>query len=129
MAIERDINNNYSIHNDGTIGEVHISDEVVTVIAGLAATEVKGVASLLGDIKNDMVAKQHLRHLTKGCKISVEDGVVNVNLVINVLYGYNIPEVTEAVQERVGSAIETMTGLSVEDVAIRIAGVVVPDEE
>ncbi len=128
MAIEREINNNYSIHNDGTIGDVHISDEVVTVIAGLAATEVKGVASLLGDIKNDAVAKQHLRHLSKGCKITVNEGKVNVSLVINVLYGYNIPEITEAVQERVGSAIETMTGLGVADVTIRIADIVVPDE-
>ncbi len=129
MAIEREVNNNYSIHNDGTIGDVHISDEVVTVIAGLAATEVKGVDSLFGDIKNETVAKQHIRHLAKGCKIAVNDGKVNVNLVINVLYGYNIPELTETVQERVSSAIETMTGLDVEDVTIRIAGVIVPDME
>ena len=61
-------------------------------------------------------------------KIEVSDGKVSVDLAINMEYGYNIPEVTGAVQDRVKNAIETMTGLSVEDVNIRVAGVNLEDE-
>ena len=110
------------------IGEVQIADEVVAIIAGLAATEVKGVASMYGNITNELVAKLGMKNLSKGVKIQVVDGKVSVDLAINMEYGYNIPEVTSAVQERVKSAIETMTALDVEDVNIRIAGVNLEEE-
>lgn len=110
------------------IGEVQIADEVVAIIAGLAATEVKGVASMYGNITNELVAKLGMKNLSKGVKIEVSDGKVSVDLAINMEYGYNIPEVTGAVQDRVKNAIETMTGLSVEDVNIRVAGVNLEDE-
>ena len=123
MAKEHENTKNYSIHDDRMIGEVQIADEVVAIIAGLAATEVKGVASMYGNITNELVAKLGMKNLSKGVKIQVVDGKVSVDLAINMEYGYNIPEVTSAVQERVKSAIETMTALDVEDVNIRIAGV------
>jgi uncharacterized alkaline shock family protein YloU len=69
-----------------------------------------------------------MKNLSKGVKISVEEGNVIVDLAINLEYGYNIPDVTANVQERVKSAIETMTGLTVESVNIRIAGVNLEDE-
>ena len=128
MAKEHENTKNYSIHDDRMIGEVQIADEVVAIIAGLAATEVKGVASMYGNITNELVAKLGMKNLSKGVKIQVVDGKVSVDLAINMDYGYNIPEVTSAVQERVKSAIETMTALDVEDVNIRIAGVNLEEE-
>ncbi|MEE1243127.1 Asp23/Gls24 family envelope stress response protein [Frisingicoccus sp.] len=128
MAKEHENTKNYSIHDDRMIGEVQIADEVVAIIAGLAATEVKGVASMYGNITNELVAKLGMKNLSKGVKIQVVDGKVSVDLAINMEYGYNIPEVTSAVQERVKSAIETMTALDVEDVNIRIAGVNLEEE-
>ena len=128
MAKEQENTMNYSIHDDRVIGEVQIADEVVAIIAGLAATEVKGVASMYGNITNELVAKLGMKNLSKGVKIEVSDGKVSVDLPINMEYGYNIPEVTGAVQDRVKNAIETMTGLSVEDVNIRVAGVNLEDE-
>lgn len=119
---------NYSIQDDRVIGEVQIADEVVAIIAGLAATEVKGVASMYGNITNELVAKLGMKNLSKGVKIEVSDSKVSVDLAINLEYGYNIPEVTGAVQDKVKNAIETMTGLSVEDVNIRVAGVNLEDE-
>ena len=77
---------------------------------------------------NELVAKLGMKNLSKGVKIEVADGKVSVELAINLEYGYNIPEVTGAVQDRVKSAIETMTGLSVEGVNIRVAGVNLEDE-
>ena len=128
MAIDQEFTMNYSIHDDRVIGEVQIADEVVAIIAGLAATEVKGVASMYGNITNELVAKLGMKNLSIGVKIEVADSKVSVDLAINLEYGYNIPEVTGAVQDRVKSAIETMTGLSVENVDIRVAGVNLEDE-
>ena len=119
---------NYSIHDDRVIGEVQIADEVVAIIAGLAATEVKGVASMYGNITNELVAKLGMKNLSRGVKIEVADGKVGVELAINMEYGYSIPEVTGTVQDKVKSAIETMTGLEVAEVNIRVAGVNLEDE-
>ena len=128
MAKEPIKKNTFKIKESGKYGEIQISDEVVAIIAGLAATEVEGVAKMAGNITNELVAKLGMKNLSKGVKIQVVDGKVSVDLAINMEYGYNIPEVTSAVQERVKSAIETMTALDVEDVNIRIAGVNLEEE-
>lgn len=112
MAKEQ--NENYVLkESEDTLGTVKIADEVVATIAGLAAAEVKGVTSMAGAKKG----------LTKGVKIEVSQEEVRVALAINIAYGYNIPEISRAVRDRVKSAIETMTGLAVASVDIRIADV------
>ena len=115
--------NTYMIHADGNLGEVQIADEVVTIIAGLAATEVEGVASMAGNITNELVSKLGMKNLSKGVKAEIVDNNVSVDLALNLKYGYNIPETSEKVQDRVKTAIENMPGLQVIDVNIRIAGV------
>ncbi|HBM46551.1 MULTISPECIES: Asp23/Gls24 family envelope stress response protein [unclassified Clostridium] len=105
------------------MGEVRIADEVVAIIAGLAATEVDGVDSMAGNITNELVGKLGMKNLSKGVKVDVTEEHVSVDLSLNIKYGYNIPDVSERVQDRVKSAIENMTGLTVLDVNIRIAGV------
>lgn len=115
--------NTYMIHADGKLGEVQIADEVVAIIAGLAATEVEGVASMAGNVTNELVSKLGMKNLSKGVKVDVLEGIVSVELALNLEYGYNIPATSSKVQERVKTAIENMTGLTVEDVNIRIAGV------
>lgn len=118
-----DNRNTYMIHADGNLGEVQIADEVVAIIAGLAATEIEGVASMAGNITNELVGKLGMKNLSKGVKVEVVGGVVNVDLSLNMDYGYNIPKTSAKVQEKVKVAIENMTGLEVSDVNIRIAGV------
>ena len=105
------------------MGEVRIADEVVAIIAGLAATEVDGVDSMAGNITNELVGKLGMKNLSKGVKVDETEEHVSVDLSLNIKYGYNIPDVSERVQDRVKSAIENMTGLTVLDVNIRIAGV------
>ena len=114
-----DKGNNYSIRENVNIGEVRVADEVVAIIAGLAATEVEGVESMAGNITNELVAKLGMKNLSKGVKVTVEDKTVTVDLALNIRFGYEIPKVSKKVQEKVKSAIETMTGLDV----IKIAGV------
>ena len=108
---------------EDNLGEVHVADEVVAIIAGLAATEVEGVASMAGNITNELVSKLGMKNLSKGVKVQVAEKTVSVEVALNISYGYSIPEVSEKVQEKVKSAIETMTGLSVAIVNVRIATV------
>ena len=123
MAKEQENTMNYSIHDDRVIGEVQIADEVVAIIAGLAATEVEGVDSMAGNITNELVGKLGMKNLSKGVKVDVLEDVVCVDLALNIEYGFNILETSKKVQERVKSAIENMTGLNVSDVNVRIASV------
>ena len=104
-------------------GIVQIADDVVAIIAGLATTEVKGVASMAGNITKEIVAKLGRKNLSKGVKVEVVAGEVSVDLAINIEYGYNVPQVSLKVQEKVKTAIENMTGLTVKEVNISIAGV------
>ncbi len=113
----------HMIHADGQMGEVQIADEVVAIIAGLAATEVEGVASMAGNITNELVGKLGVKNLSKGVKVLVTDRSVDVDLALNIDYGYSIMKVSEKVQDRVKSAVENMTGLEVAMVNIRIVNV------
>ena len=118
-----DRGNTYTIHESKDIGEVRVADEVVAIMAGLAATEVDGVESMAGNITNELVSKLGMKNLSKGVKITVLEGVVTVDLTLNIEFGKNILEVSKKVQDKVKSSIENMTGLEVADVNIRIAGV------
>ena len=119
----KDERNTYTIQNEASLGEVKIADEVVAIIAALAATEVEGVASMAGNITNEVIGKLGIRNLSKGVKVDVLEGVVTVSLALNLKYDYNIMEVTAKVQEKVKNAVENMTGLEVADVNIKVAGV------
>ena len=85
----------YKIQELEGIGEVQIADEVVSIIAGLAATEVEGVASMAGNITNELVSKLGMKNLSKGVKIEIIDGVVTVDLTLNIEYGRNILETSK----------------------------------
>ena len=113
----------HKLYEKEKIGEVQIADEVVAIIAGLAATEVEGVDSMAGNITNELVGKLGMKNLSMGVKVDVTEEHVSVDLSLNIRYGYNIPSVSEQVQEKVSTAIENMTGLTVLDVNVKIAGV------
>ncbi len=119
----KDERNTYTLQNDENLGEVKIADEVVAIIAALAATEVDGVASMAGNITNEVIGRLGIKNLSKGVKVDVLEGVVTVSLALNIRYNYSIVDVTGKVQEKVKSAVENMTGLEVADVNIKVAGV------
>lgn len=105
--------------------EVKIAGDVIATIAGLAATEIEGIASMQGNLTNEIVGKLGMKNLTKGVTIQFEEdgNTVSVALAVIMKYGYSIPKVCKAVQERVKTAIETMAGLKVSEVNIDIVGV------
>ncbi|MGN0317963.1 MAG: Asp23/Gls24 family envelope stress response protein [Lachnospira sp.] len=113
----------YTIRENVNIGEVRVADEVVAIIAGLAATEVDGVESMNGNITNEIVSKLGMKNLSKGVKVNVGESSVSVDLALCIKYGVEIPKVSVAVQEKVKAAIESMTGLTVSAVNVKIAGI------
>ena len=125
----KDERNIYTIQNDAGKGEVKIADEVVAIIAALAATEVEGVASMAGNITNELSSRLGMKNLSKGVKVDVLEGVVTVSLTLNLKYNYSVVEVSGKVQEKVKNAIENMTGLEVADVNIKVAGVEMENQE
>ena len=113
----------YSTSENINIGTVQIADDVVAIIAGLAATEVEGVKAMAGNITNELVAKLGMKNLSKGVEVEVADNKVEVSLSLILSYGYKIPDVSSKVQDKVKTAIENMTGLNVVAVNVRIANV------
>ena len=105
------------------IGEVQIANEVVASIAGISASEVEGVDSMAGGLAGELAGKVGAKNLSKGVKGEVADDIAMVELAINMKYGYSIPKTCKQVQEKVMQAINSMTGLTVKQVNVRIAGV------
>lgn len=114
---------NDKIENTSDKGSIKIADEVVGIIAGLAATEVEGVAGMSGGIVGGIAEILGRKNLSKGVKVEVGEKEAAVDLYIIVNYGVRIPEVAWNVQENVKKAIENMTGLSVIEVNIHVQGV------
>ncbi|WP_026881319.1 Asp23/Gls24 family envelope stress response protein [Clostridium akagii] len=112
------------------MGIVKISDEVVEVIAGLAAADVKGIIgmsdSLVGGISHVLSGK---KNLARGVKVNVGEDSASIDINLVVQYGVRIPEIAASVQENVKRAVESMTGLNVSGVNIYVQNVIIPKEE
>ena len=113
----------HKLENEQKFGEVRIADEVVAIIAGLAASEVEGVASMAGNVTRDLIGKLGMKSLSKGVKITMDENTVHVALAVSARFGYSVPTTCAKIQEKVKTAIETMTGLEVAEVNIKIVNV------
>ena len=125
MAQDKNMAERYSEAAD--IGTVKIADDVIALISAFAAMEVEGVSGMAGDISMESVSKGGMKRLGKTVKVDVTKEGVEVDLAIDLVYGYSIPETCSKVQNRVSSAIENMTGLKVKDVNVRVAGITMND--
>ena len=111
---------NYAVCD--VLGDVRISEEVVANIAVIAAGEIDGVSYVIGSGKpNEFKNFVGIKNYSKELRIEVYDKIVSVDMAIAVKYGYSLPAVGKAVQERVRTSIESMTGLEVSDINVRIA--------
>ena len=106
-------------------GSVSFATGVVETIAGLAAQEVEGVASMASVSTGfaDMFTRKSTRNLTKGVRVDIDGGTVAVDVTIVVEYGSPIPDVAKSIQENVKKAIETMSGLDVRNVDVHVQAV------
>jgi uncharacterized alkaline shock family protein YloU len=111
------------------IGAIRIADEVVSIIAGLAAMEVEGIAAMSGGLVGGIAEILGKKNLAKGVKVEVGEKEAAVDLYIIVEYGVRIPDIALKVQENVKKSIESMTGLHVVEVNIHVQGVGFHDDE
>ena len=115
--------------DDVNLGIVKISDEVVSVIAGIAATEIKGTTDMshgvTGGITELFTGK---KNNSKGVKVNVEEDSASIDIILNVDYGVKIQDVASEVQQNVKKAVETMTGLIVSSVNVYIQNIILPKE-
>lgn len=111
--------------NENQDGTVSFATEVVATIAGLAATEVDGVASMSSPSSGfaDMFSRKNTRNFTKGVRIDLDGNKVAVDITIVVEYGSPVPDVARSIQENVKKAIETMSGLDVRSVDVHVSGI------
>ena len=105
------------------LGSIKIADEVVAIIAGLAATEVEGVAGMSGGIAGGLADMLGKRNFSKGVKVEVGDKQAAIDLYIVVKFGVRIPDVAWSIQENVKKAIESMTGLETTSINVHVQGV------
>jgi len=123
--MEKEVSENTIFTEDGS---VKISDDVVAIIAGLAAAEVKGVAGMSGGIVGGIAEFVGKKSPSKGVKVEVGEKEAAVDVYVIVGFGVRIPEVAHEIQQSVKKAIESMTGLTVVEVNVHVQGVSFPNE-
>jgi uncharacterized alkaline shock family protein YloU len=106
----------------GSPGQIKIADEAIAIIAGAAALEVEGVIGMEGNL-GDFAQVFGYRNLGKGVAVNIENNNADITLRVLLKFGYRVQDVSELVQKRVKTAVETMTGLTVTSVNIGVAGV------
>jgi len=111
------------------LGAIRIANEVVGIIAGLAATEVPGVAAMSGGIVGGIAERLGRKNLSRGVKVEVGEREAAIDLFVVLNYGVRIADVAGQVQAGVKRAVEEMTGLAVVEVNVHVQGVVFPEEE
>ncbi|MCR4650482.1 MAG: Asp23/Gls24 family envelope stress response protein [Lachnospiraceae bacterium] len=116
-------NSAHTIAGGAGLGSVQVADDVVAIIAGIAAVEVDGVSAMSGNFSNELMGKMGYKSLTRGVKVEILNQKVKIELALTMDYGYNIPATSSLVQNKVKNAVENMTGLEVVDVDIRIAAI------
>jgi len=110
------------------LGSIRIADEVVKVIAGLAAIEIKGVAGMSGGLVGGIAEMLGRKNLAKGIKVEVGEKEAAVDLYVIMEYGIRIPDIAAQIQESVKNAVERMTGLVVVEVNVNVQGVAFASE-
>ena len=88
------------LREEERVGVVQIADNVVAMIASLAATEVEGVSGLAGNITNELISRIGAKKLAKSVRVTVSDRNVKVDLALIMEYGYSIPATCHQVQGR-----------------------------
>ena len=114
--------------NEAEVNGIKISDDVVAKIAGIAASEVKGVSSMNGGLAGGISEVFGKKNFAKGVKVQVGEKEVVIDLFVTVEYGCRIPDIAWEIQNKVKTAVESMTGLTVVEANIHVQSVNMPKE-
>lgn len=110
-------------------GKINISEEVIAVVAGVASSEVQGVAGMNASLASGITDLLGKKNYAKGVKVVIEESEVKISVSVTVNYGCNIPDVACEVQEKVKREVETMTSLKVVAVDVYVNAIAMPKVE
>lgn len=112
------------------LGQIEVASEVLEVIAGIATTEVEGVAATRGSFASGVVERFGKKVHSKGIKASMtDDGLIAVDVYCSVKYGFSIPKIAKEVQSSIRQAILNMTSIETNEVNVHITGIQFEKEE
>lgn len=110
-------------------GQIKISEDVISIIASLATSEVEGVAQMIGSITGNIGEILGKKNFSKGVKVQVLDGKADIDAYVYIEYGSIIPDTAKKIQENIKTTVETMTGLEVKTVNVYIQGITTKQEK
>ncbi|MFB9761904.1 MULTISPECIES: Asp23/Gls24 family envelope stress response protein [Bacillaceae] len=105
------------------LGKVEIAPEVIEVIAGIAATEIEGVAAMRGNFAAGVVERLGKKNHGKGVKVELTNEGIVVDVYVLMYFGVSIPSVAQSIQDNIRQALLTMTGLDLKEVNVHVVGV------
>ncbi len=118
---------------EGELGEIKIHENVIANLVAMATRKVPGVSRLAGSTVVDAIAsivgsrRMQARAITVGI---AGDNCVTIDLKLNILIGFRLPDVVQQVQREVISSIEAVTGMTVTRVNVAVQDIdEVPEEE
>lgn len=119
-----------NVKEESTLGIVKISDEVVSVVAGIAASEIQGILEIPNGVGNNIsqLLKGKKTNVGKSVKVTLGESDATIDIAVAVEYGVRIPEVVLAVQENVKKTVEAMTGLKVASVNVSVQNIYLPKQ-
>ena len=117
-------NKEYAVQKEEN-GTIQISEEVIATVASVAAKDVDGVSDLSGNFGDDLAGMLGMKNANKGIRVQIEDDGVTIECSVVAKYGCSVVEMAKNLQAAIISAVESMTGLAVKDVAVNVSGIAV----
>lgn len=111
------------------LGKVEIAQEVIEVITGIAASEVKGVSSMRGSFATDVVERFGKKSHSKGVKVELTESGILIDLFVVLHFGVSIPQVAEKLQTKIRQTLKTMTALEIAEINVHVVGIQMDQEK
>lgn len=110
-------------HDKNSLGKVEIAPEVIEVIAGIAASEIEGVAQMRGNFAAGVVERLGKKNHGKGVKVELTEEGISIDVYCSMMFGVSIPTVAQKIQDNVRQALSNMTALEATEVNVHVVGV------
>lgn len=117
-----------NVSPDNSLGKVEIVPEVIETIAGLAASEVEGIASMRGNFASDVVERFGRVSHSKGVKVDISETSIRIDMFIVIQYGYPIPTIAQQLQTGIKQSLKNMTALEVDEINVHVVGIQMESE-
>ncbi|WP_260631156.1 Asp23/Gls24 family envelope stress response protein [Bacillus sp. S/N-304-OC-R1] len=116
-------------HANSGLGKIEIAPEVIEVIAGIAASEVEGVAQMRGNFATGVVERLGKKNHGKGVKVELAEDGIKVDVYCSMVFGISIPNVAQKIQDNIRQALLNMTALEAQEVNVHVVGIVFENQK